>query len=65
VTIASSSEQPTDPRTRDAFFIVEPNRTQLARVASLIDEGVVRPIVGAVFPIAEVRRAYEHKPAHG
>jgi NADPH:quinone reductase-like Zn-dependent oxidoreductase len=44
---------------------VEANRTQLAEVARLIDAGVLRPVVGAVFPLAEGRRAYESKPPHG
>jgi NADPH:quinone reductase-like Zn-dependent oxidoreductase len=65
VTVAASAEQATDPRVRDAFFIVEPRRAQLAMVAEMIDAGQLRPVVGAVFPLAEARRAYEHKPAHG
>ncbi len=65
VTVAASAEQTTDSRVRDAFFIVEPSATQLATVAEMIDAGQLRPVVGAVFPLAEARRAYEHKPAHG
>jgi NADPH:quinone reductase-like Zn-dependent oxidoreductase len=37
VTIAASAEQTREQRVREAFFIVEPNRAQLAKVASLID----------------------------
>jgi NADPH:quinone reductase-like Zn-dependent oxidoreductase len=44
---------------------VEPSRTQLAEIARLIDGGVLRPVVGAVFPLAEARQAYEHKPRQG
>jgi NADPH:quinone reductase-like Zn-dependent oxidoreductase len=65
VTIAASEERTTDERTRAAFFIVEPSRTQLAEIARLIDGGVLRPVVDAVFPLAEARRAYEHKPVRG
>jgi NADPH:quinone reductase-like Zn-dependent oxidoreductase len=65
VTVAASAEQTSDPRVRDAFFIVEPSRAQLATVAEMIDAGQLRPVVGAVFPLAEARQAYEHKPAHG
>ena len=65
VTIAASGERTTDERTRAAFFIVEPSRTQLAEIARLIDGGTIRPVVGAVFPLAEARQAYQHKPAHG
>ncbi len=65
VTIAASGERTADERTRAAFFIVEPNRMQLEEVARLIDGGALRPIVGSVFPLAEARQAYQHKPAHG
>ena len=42
VTVAASGEQTQEQRVRDAFFIVEPNRAQLTRVAGLIDAGVLR-----------------------
>ena len=65
VTIAASGEQTTDERVRAAYFIVEPSRTQLAEIARLIDGGALRPVVGVVFPLAEARQAYQHKPSHG
>src|SRR5215470_6833882 len=55
VTVAASGEQTTDERIRAAYFIVEPSRTQLAEIARLIDGGTLRPVVGAVFPLAEAR----------
>lgn len=65
VTVAASGERTTDERIRAAYFIVEPSRTQLAEIARLVDEGALRPVVGAVFPLAEARQAYQHKPSHG
>jgi NADPH:quinone reductase-like Zn-dependent oxidoreductase len=65
VTIAASGEQATDERTRAAFFIVEPSRSQLEEITWLIDSGATRPIVGSVFPLAEARQAYQQKPARG
>jgi NADPH:quinone reductase-like Zn-dependent oxidoreductase len=65
VTIAASGEGTTDERTRAAFFIVEPSRTKLAEIARLIDSGVLHPIVGAEFPLADAPLAYRHKPARG
>ena len=65
ITIAASAEETQEQRVQDAFFIVEPNRMQLANVASLIDAGELRPILGATFPLSDVRQAYEHKPKHG
>jgi NADPH:quinone reductase-like Zn-dependent oxidoreductase len=64
VTAADPGET-TDERSRAAYFIVEPNRTQLVEIARLIDGGALRPVVGAVFPLAEARQAYQHKPNHG
>jgi NADPH:quinone reductase-like Zn-dependent oxidoreductase len=65
VTVAASGERTTDERIRAAYFIVEPSRTQLAEIARLIDGGAIRPIVGAVFPLAEARQAFQYKPARG
>lgn len=65
VTVAASGERTTDQRIRAAYFIVEPSPTQLAEIARLIDGGAFCPIVGAVFPLAEARQAYQYKPGHG
>jgi NADPH:quinone reductase-like Zn-dependent oxidoreductase len=64
VTIATSSETVTDPRTKEAFFIVEPNRAQLVRVAELIDAGHLRPIVGAVLPLSQAAQAVRDTDSH-
>jgi NADPH:quinone reductase-like Zn-dependent oxidoreductase len=64
VTIATASEPATEPRVRDAFFIVEPNREQLREIARLLDGGQLRASVEAVFPLAEVRQAYA-RAQHG
>ena len=50
---------------RDAFFIVEPNRNQLMDISRLIDAGVIRPVVGAVFWMDNFRQAYKQKPMRG
>jgi NADPH:quinone reductase-like Zn-dependent oxidoreductase len=65
ITVAASAGKSPDPRVRAAFFIVEARRTQLEEIARLIDTGGLRVVVGAVFPLAEARRAYEEKPARG
>jgi NADPH:quinone reductase-like Zn-dependent oxidoreductase len=65
VTIAAAGEFTASQRVRDAFFIVEPKRDQLAEVARLIDAGELRSPVGAVFPLAEAARAYAHKGGRG
>lgn len=65
VTIAADAERLTQPRVRNAFFIVEPNRVQLIKISRLIDTGVIRPIVGAVFSMENFRQAYDQKPVRG
>jgi NADPH:quinone reductase-like Zn-dependent oxidoreductase len=65
VTIAAPDERTADERSRAAFFIVEARRSQLEEITCLIDSGAIRPIVDSIFPLAEARQAYQHKPAHG
>ena len=65
VTIAADAERLTQPRVRDAFFIVEPNRVQLIEIARLIDTGMIRPVVGTVFAMEHFRQAYDRKPIRG
>lgn len=65
VTIAASEEGTQDQRTREAFFIVEPNQTQFEKIARLIDAGEIQPVVDATFPLARALEAYRHKPMHG
>ena len=56
--IVSVAEEP--PAGVEAtYFVVEPNREQLAELARLVDEGVVKPLIDSVFPLAEARSAFE------
>ncbi|TVZ07464.1 NADP-dependent oxidoreductase [Trebonia kvetii] len=41
------------------FFVVTPDAAELARLAALVDEGRLRPIVSQEFPLAEGRAAFE------
>jgi NADPH:quinone reductase-like Zn-dependent oxidoreductase len=58
VTIAAQNEGTQDPAVRDAFFIVEANRSQLVEIAGLIDDGQIRVLLQEVFPLAQARQAY-------
>ena len=53
------------PGTRSVFFVVEPNRTELVELASWIDAGKLRPILGEVLPLANGRTAFEAKHQGG
>ena len=65
VTVAADAEDTKQQRDRDAFFIVEPDRRQLAEIARLIDSGVVRPTLGSGYPMKEAYQAYSQKPRYG
>ena len=49
--------------TRAAFFVVEANGTMLSKLAGQMDTGQLRPVVGAVRPLAEGREAFASKQA--
>jgi len=54
-----AADKATSLGVRGAFFIVEPNRTQLIELGHLIDKGILRVVVGAVLPLARAREAFE------
>jgi len=47
------------------IFIQESSRAQLIELARLVDEGHLRPQVGAVYPLAQAAEAYSAKAAGG
>ncbi|HEY6739498.1 MAG TPA: NADP-dependent oxidoreductase, partial [Actinopolymorphaceae bacterium] len=44
---------------RAAFFVVEPRRDELLRLARAVDDGRLRPVVDRVLPLHDTRSAYE------
>lgn len=58
VTIAADSEGTADERTKDAFFIVEPNGAQLGEIADLLESGEIRVFVDMLVPMSEAFAAY-------
>lgn len=44
---------------RPVWFVVEPNRDQLAHIGALIDAGHIRPFIAGVLPLSQARQAYE------
>jgi NADPH:quinone reductase-like Zn-dependent oxidoreductase len=57
------------PATRDdskmVVFVQESSRAQLTDLARLVDEGQLRPQVGAVYPLAQAAEAFGAKAAGG
>ncbi len=58
VTIAAAGEFANDPRTKQAFFIVESNREQLAEIAGLLESGQLRPVVAAALPFDQTAAVF-------
>jgi NADPH:quinone reductase-like Zn-dependent oxidoreductase len=46
---------------RALHFVREPSRAQLVELARLVDAGQLRPLVGAVYPLADARVAFMAK----
>jgi NADPH:quinone reductase-like Zn-dependent oxidoreductase len=44
---------------RTAYFSAQPNASQLAEIAALVDSGKIKPFVESVLPLSEARRAHE------
>ena len=58
ITIAADAETTTDDRVKQAFFIVEPNHEQLARIGDLLEAGDLHPVVDAVLPLSQASAAF-------
>ena len=59
-TLVTVAEPPkTLPRDgRAVFFVVEPDRARLADLAARVRDGRLKPVVGAVLPLAEAAAAF-------
>lgn len=58
ITIASTEANATDPRSKEAFFIVEPSQRQLTLIANMLETGELRPFVAAVVPLSQAPEAF-------
>ncbi|MFC4051762.1 NADP-dependent oxidoreductase [Actinomadura syzygii] len=60
--VSVTAPPPVEPEGgRAVFFIVEPDRAQLAELAERAESGALRAHVGAVYPLAETREAFQAK----
>jgi NADPH:quinone reductase-like Zn-dependent oxidoreductase len=66
VTIKAAAQSPAGrDDIRQVVFVQESNRAQLIELARLVDQGHLRPQVGAVYPLAEAAKAFTAKAAGG
>jgi NADPH:quinone reductase-like Zn-dependent oxidoreductase len=61
VSIAADGEVTTNPKVRDAYFIVRPDQAQLIEVAKLLDAGKLKTLVKAVVPLEDAAAAFAGK----
>lgn len=62
ITIVGEEEDTaTSERQKQAFFIVEPSRQQLAEIGSLIETGRIHPVADLALPLNQAPNAYEGK----
>lgn len=65
--VSVAEEPPAEIRTHRTgiYFVVEPNRDQLAELARLADAGDLKPAVDSEFALAEARAAFDRSLASG
>jgi NADPH:quinone reductase-like Zn-dependent oxidoreductase len=65
VSVAEEPPEPPRPDITAGYFVVDPNREQLAELAGLADVGKLRVAVDSVFPLGEARAAFERVQERG
>jgi NADPH2:quinone reductase len=50
---------------RGAYFVVEPDRSELEQLTRRVDVGQLRPVVAEVFDLADGAKAFEAKVGGG
>ena len=55
----TSAEKAAAHGVRQAFVFMQPNASQLAEIATLVDSGKLKAVVGTVLPLSEARQAHE------
>jgi len=61
ISIAADGEVTTNPKVRDAYFIVRPDQQQLVEIAELLDAGRLKTFVKAVVPLKDAALAFTGK----
>jgi len=61
VTIAADAEGQSEPRVKEAFFIVEANGAQLLEIGKMLDAGSLRTFINASVPLEQAPLAYANE----
>ncbi len=65
VSVAEDPPAAVSEQVEATYFVVEPSRTQLVELASLVDHGTLRPEIDSVFALADAPAAFERSLAAG
>ena len=66
--LVAVAEEPTPEiaeRVHSTYFVVEPDRQQLGELASLANDGILRPAIDSVFPLEDARAAFDRVMSPG
>jgi NADPH:quinone reductase-like Zn-dependent oxidoreductase len=63
--VSVAEEPPVAEAIEASYFVVEPNREQLVKIARLVDDGALRPAIDSVFPLSDATAAFERSQAAG
>ncbi|MDR3574412.1 MAG: zinc-binding dehydrogenase [Anaerolineaceae bacterium] len=55
----STQEQAAERGIHSIYFVVSPNGQQLVEIASLADQGQLKPAIDQVYSLAQARQAFE------
>ena len=61
--VSVAEEPPQTTGVSSVYFVVEPNRDQLAQIAGLLDDGWPPPAIDSVFPLEQAVSAFERSMA--
>src|SRR3954447_12829370 len=61
--VSGAAEPPQAKGVSSVYFVVEPNREQLARIAALLDGGWAPPAIDSVFSLEDAAAAFERSMA--
>jgi NADPH:quinone reductase-like Zn-dependent oxidoreductase len=59
VSVAEEPPSSVSEKAEATYFVVEPSREQLLRLARLVEDGTLRPAIDSVFPLPQARAAFE------
>jgi NADPH:quinone reductase-like Zn-dependent oxidoreductase len=61
--VSVAEEPPQATGVISVYFVVEPNREELAQIARLLDDGLAPPAIDSVFPLEQAVSAFERSMA--